>query len=200
MHADMLDCDVLVRRKQNRRLVSAQPLASRIWGMVVIRTCRARNGLTLPPHEPSQFPPVAPARPAGLDRHRAELLAVDDPRDQQRSQSRARKEDRPGHLRSHDDDAAHGRGPPALRTLPPGLPRLRLEPASHPSGTPPPDYRLVRLRPALRGVSPRHHGPARGRQRLHRHSPRPVPPPHAFGREHRAPGACFDGRASRCSA
>jgi hypothetical protein len=108
MRADMLDCNVLVRRKQNRRLVSPQPLAPKIWGMVVIRTCRARNGLTLPPHEPSQFPPVAPARPAGSHRHRAELLAVDDPRDQQRSQSCARKEDRPGHLRRPDGNAAHG--------------------------------------------------------------------------------------------
>jgi hypothetical protein len=46
---DMLDCNVPVRRKQNRRLVSAQPLASRIWGMVVIRTCRAKSGRIIAP-------------------------------------------------------------------------------------------------------------------------------------------------------
>jgi hypothetical protein len=45
----MLDCNVPVRRKQNRRLVSAQPLASRIWGMVVIRTCRAKSGRIIAP-------------------------------------------------------------------------------------------------------------------------------------------------------
>jgi hypothetical protein len=45
----MLDCNVLVRRKQNQRLVSAQSLASRIWGMVVIRTCRAKSGRIIAP-------------------------------------------------------------------------------------------------------------------------------------------------------
>jgi hypothetical protein len=45
----MLDCNVLVRRKQNQRLVSAQSLASRIWGMVVIKTCRAKCGRIIPP-------------------------------------------------------------------------------------------------------------------------------------------------------
>jgi hypothetical protein len=45
----MLDCNVPVRRKQNQRLVSAQPLASEIWGMVVIRTCRAKSGRIIPP-------------------------------------------------------------------------------------------------------------------------------------------------------
>jgi hypothetical protein len=45
----MLDCNVPVRRKQNRRLVPAQPLASRIWGMVVIRTCRAKSGRIIAP-------------------------------------------------------------------------------------------------------------------------------------------------------
>jgi hypothetical protein len=45
----MLDCNVLVRRKQNQRLVSAQPLASKIWGMVVIRTCRAKSARIIAP-------------------------------------------------------------------------------------------------------------------------------------------------------
>jgi hypothetical protein len=45
----MLDCNVPVRRKRNQRLVSAQPLASEIWGMVVIRTCRAKSGRIIPP-------------------------------------------------------------------------------------------------------------------------------------------------------
>jgi hypothetical protein len=45
----MLDCNVLVRRKQNQRLVPAQPLASEIWGMVVIRTCRAKSGRIIAP-------------------------------------------------------------------------------------------------------------------------------------------------------
>jgi hypothetical protein len=45
----MLDCNVPVRRKQNRRLVSAQPLASRIWGMVVIKTCRAKCARIIAP-------------------------------------------------------------------------------------------------------------------------------------------------------
>jgi hypothetical protein len=45
----MLDCNVPVRRKQNRRLVSAQPLASKIWGMVVIRTCRAKSARIIAP-------------------------------------------------------------------------------------------------------------------------------------------------------
>jgi hypothetical protein len=49
MRPDMLDCNVLVRRKQNRRLVSAQPLASRIWGMVVIKTCRAKSARIIAP-------------------------------------------------------------------------------------------------------------------------------------------------------
>jgi hypothetical protein len=43
MRPHMLDCNVPVRRKQNRRLVSAQPLAPKIWGMVVIKTCRAKS-------------------------------------------------------------------------------------------------------------------------------------------------------------
>jgi hypothetical protein len=45
----MLDCNVPVRRKQNRRVVSAQPLAPKIWGMVVIKTCRAKSGRIIPP-------------------------------------------------------------------------------------------------------------------------------------------------------
>jgi hypothetical protein len=45
----MLDCNVPVRRKLNRRLVSAQPLASRIWGMVVLKTCRAKSGRIIAP-------------------------------------------------------------------------------------------------------------------------------------------------------
>jgi hypothetical protein len=49
MRPDMLDCNVPVRRKQNRRLVSAQSLAPKIWGMVVIKTCRAKSGRIIPP-------------------------------------------------------------------------------------------------------------------------------------------------------
>jgi hypothetical protein len=45
----MLDCNVPVRRKQNQRLVSAQSLASRIWGMVVIKTCRAKSARIITP-------------------------------------------------------------------------------------------------------------------------------------------------------
>jgi hypothetical protein len=45
----MLDCNVPVRRKLNRRLVSAQPLASRIWGMVVLKTCRAKSARIIAP-------------------------------------------------------------------------------------------------------------------------------------------------------
>jgi hypothetical protein len=45
----MLDCNVPVRRKQNRRLVSAQPLAPKIWGMVVIKTCRAKSRRIIAP-------------------------------------------------------------------------------------------------------------------------------------------------------
>jgi hypothetical protein len=49
MRPHMLDCNVPVRRKQNRRLVSTQPLAFRIWGMVVIKTCRAKSGRIIAP-------------------------------------------------------------------------------------------------------------------------------------------------------
>jgi hypothetical protein len=45
----MLDCNVPVRRKQNRRLVSVQSLPSKIWGMVVIKTCRAKSGRIIAP-------------------------------------------------------------------------------------------------------------------------------------------------------
>jgi hypothetical protein len=49
MRQHMLDCNVPVRRKQNRRLVSTQPLASEIWGMVVIKTCRAKSSRIIAP-------------------------------------------------------------------------------------------------------------------------------------------------------
>jgi hypothetical protein len=49
MRPHMLDCNVPVRRKQNRRVVSPQPLASEIWGMVVIKTCRAKSGRIIAP-------------------------------------------------------------------------------------------------------------------------------------------------------
>jgi hypothetical protein len=49
MRPHMLDCNVPVRRKQNRRLVSVQSLAPKIWGMVVIKTCRAKCARIIAP-------------------------------------------------------------------------------------------------------------------------------------------------------
>jgi hypothetical protein len=64
----MLDCNVPVRRKQNRRLVSAQPLAPKIWGMVVIRTCRAKSGRIIPPMTQARTASSGVVTPPPLDR------------------------------------------------------------------------------------------------------------------------------------
>jgi hypothetical protein len=67
MRPDMLDCNVPVRRKQNRRLVSPQPLASRIWGMVVIRTCRAKSALIIAPMTQARTASYGVVTPPPLD-------------------------------------------------------------------------------------------------------------------------------------
>jgi hypothetical protein len=64
----MLDCNVPVRRKQNRRLVSAQPLASRNRGMVVIRTCRAKSGRIIAPMTQARTASSGVVTPPPLDR------------------------------------------------------------------------------------------------------------------------------------
>jgi hypothetical protein len=68
MRPHMLDCNVPVRRKQNRRLVSTQPLAPKIWGMVVIRTCRAKSARIIPPMTQARTASSGVVTPPPLDR------------------------------------------------------------------------------------------------------------------------------------
>jgi hypothetical protein len=64
----MLDCNVPVRRKQNRRVVSVQSLASRIWGMVVIKTCRAKSARIIAPMTQARTASYGVVTPPPLDR------------------------------------------------------------------------------------------------------------------------------------
>jgi hypothetical protein len=64
----MLDCNVPVRRKQNRRLVSAQPLAPKIWRMVVIKTCRAKSARIIAPMTQARTASSGVVTPPPLDR------------------------------------------------------------------------------------------------------------------------------------
>jgi hypothetical protein len=68
MHPDMLDCNVPVRRKLNRRLVSAQSLAPKIRGMVVIKTCRAKCARIIAPMTQARTASHGVVTPPPLDR------------------------------------------------------------------------------------------------------------------------------------
>ena len=176
-----------------------QPLAPKIWGKQWSRIgggiCGRIIGRMKRGHVPLWLLRDLPA----LIGIALELLAADDHGDQQRSQSHARKADRPQRLRRimHMLPIAEAHLHYALcrqawRALGWNVREVKLEIL-------PTDHQLVRRRQTLRILPQPDDGPARSLHALHRRPPRDLPHPHTRRCERRARGPWFDGRASRCS-
>jgi len=147
------------------------------------------------PHEAWKLPLVAPARSAGSDRHRVELLAADDHGDQERSLRQAQQEDQPAHPRLHHVPAADRRSAPALCSAWASLTGPRLGSPRHQARPSRSHHLLAIRRRPLRGLSRLDDGPARKRRTLPQRTP---PPPPQSRRSKRCARERCANRAQRC--
>ncbi len=172
-----------------------QPIAPRIWGSTDAGLAEEHTPPHNRPHEAWKLPLVAPARSAGSDRHRVELLAADDHGDQERSVRQAQQEDQPADRRLHHAPAADRRSAPALCSAWASLTGPRLGSPRHQARPSRSHHPLAIRRRPLRGLSRLDDGPARKRRTLPQRTP--PPPPQSRRSKRCARERCAD-RAQRC--